>query len=148
MAPISSVEKSSGPPDKLKGRCILIVEDDLDLLDFVAQYLEEAGYAVLTASDGMVGLRLAREQMPTLVILDVNLPKLNGFTISRLLKFDENYKHIPIIIWTWRDGENDRDLGLYAGADVFIPKPFEISHLFQSIVTLIGPPSSKNSNRE
>ena len=144
MTPISSVEKSADPPDKPRGRSILIVEDDLELLEFVARYLEEAGYAVLTASDGMIGLRLAREQTPSLIILDVNLPRLNGFTISRLLKFDENYRNIPIIIWTWRDGEDDRETGLYAGADVYISKPFEISHLFQSIVTLIGPPPSAN----
>jgi len=131
-------EKAHDPPKKIQR--ILIVEDEAELLEFVERYLLDAGYDVISASDGMTGLQLAREAEPSLILLDVMLPKLNGFTISRLLKYDELYKHIPIILWTWLDEDEDRRMGIYAGADVYIPKPFSIGRLFESIVALIGPP--------
>jgi len=94
----------------------------------------------------MTGLHLARESEPSLILLDINLPKLNGFTISRLLKFDDLYKHIPIIMWTWREEDEDRRMGLYCGADAYIPKPFSIAKLFDAIVALIGlPAKSRNT---
>ncbi len=124
-------------PDRPK---VLIIEDEEELRDFVSRYLEEAGYEVLSAADGLEGLRMAREVAPSLILLDVMLPKVNGFTISRLLKFDENYKHIPIIMWTWKDEDHDRQMGMSAGADMYIPKPFSIGKLMEGIAALIGAP--------
>lgn len=121
-----------------KAPTILIVEDEKELREFVTEYLTQAGYAVLTAADGMLGLRMARESKPDLLILDVMLPKINGFTVCRLLKFDENNKGLPIIMWTWKEADQDRKMGLYAGADVYLPKPFSIGKLLESVVSLIG----------
>jgi len=138
-------QKAHDPPQKHQR--ILIIEDEKELLEFVERYLIDAGYEVLSASDGMTGLQLARDSDPSLILLDVMLPKLNGFTICRLLKYDELYKHIPIVMWTWREEDEDRRMGMYAGADVYIPKPFSIGKLLESIVALIGqPPRTSNQS--
>ncbi|MEK6816545.1 MAG: DUF3857 domain-containing protein, partial [Nanoarchaeota archaeon] len=84
------------PMPFLFNHALLIIEDEPELLTFVARYLGDLGYEVVSATDGIEGLNLARQVEPTLILLDVMLPKLNGFTISRLLKFDEQFKHIPI----------------------------------------------------
>jgi len=135
--PVSNTPSSTNPA---KPQRVLIIEDETELLEFVARYLGDAGYEVIEAQDGLSGLQMARESNPSLILLDVILPKLNGFTISRLLKYDDHYKHIPIVMWTWKDEDADRQMGLYAGADVYIPKPFSLGKLLESIVALIGPP--------
>lgn len=112
---------------------ILVIEDDAELLQFIASYLRELSYDVHEARDGMEGLNLARTIEPDLILLDINLPKLNGFALCRLLKFDEQFKHIPIIMWTWRDSEPDKKSGESAGADYYLPKPFSVRKL-QSII--------------
>jgi len=139
-------EKSA--PAARKPLRVLVVEDEAELMEFVVRYLEDAGYDVLQATDGMTGLQLARERDPDLILLDVMLPKLNGFTVSRLLKFDDQYKHIPIVMWTWKEEDADRQMGLYAGADVYIPKPFSVGRLLESITALIGPPPNAGDNHE
>lgn len=122
---------------------ILVVEDEQELREFVSEYLSQAGYTVIAAADGMSGLQMAREESPALIILDVMLPKINGFSISRLLKFDENYKDIPIIMWTWKEDDQDRKMGLSAGADIYLPKPFSIGKLLESVEALAGKPSKE-----
>lgn len=108
---------------------VLIVEDDLDILKTTQYVLEKKGYQCITAVEGMDGFQKAKTENPDLIILDLMLPKLNGYKISRLLKFDEKYKNIPIIMLTARAQESDKKLGFETGADEYVTKPFEISHL-------------------
>ena len=83
-------------------------QDIIEILQFV---LESNGFECITASDGEMGLNLAREANPDLIILDVMMPKINGYKISRLLKYDNKYKDIPILMITARSQEEDKIIG-------------------------------------
>lgn len=108
---------------------ILVVDDEPDLLTVLKIGLESEGYDVLTAEDGEQGLALARQFMPDLLLLDLMLPRLDGYKVCRALKFDERYKKIPIFILSARSGETDRRLALELGADEFHSKPYDIREL-------------------
>jgi len=100
---------------------ILIIEDELHIVRLVRAYLEKAGYEVLTAVDGPDGLRVARQERPDLVILDLMLPGMDGLDVCRDLRRDSN---VPIIMLTARIEEIDKLLGLELGADDYVTKPF------------------------
>jgi len=95
--------------------------------------LEASGYDVITATDGLEGLNQARNSKPDLIILDIMLPKMNGFKVARFLKFDEKYKHIPIVMLTALFSEGDRYLGAETGGDIYLTKPFEPDQLLKTI---------------
>ena len=117
-------------------KTILIVDDELDFLDVLVGRLEDAGYTAITATDGFSGLEKARNELPDLIVMDLLLPKLNGFKFTRLLKFDESYKHIPIIIISARVEEADKQLAMEVGADMYFTKPFDQNQLLKSIAKL------------
>ena len=109
---------------------VLIVEDDPDIAASIRYSLELGqGIECLQALDGKEALKKAREESPDLIILDVMLPKMDGFQVSRLLKFDEMYKHIPIIMLTARAQDSDQALGMETGADEYVTKPFSLDAL-------------------
>lgn len=112
---------------------ILIIDDEVDLVETIRFPLELEGYQVLVAYNGEEGLHLARKEKPDLIILDLMLPKIDGYKICRFLKFDEKYKHIPIIMLTARSQEKDRLLGKETGADEYITKPFDLDNLLKKI---------------
>ena len=112
---------------------ILIVDDESDLVAVLRFGLEVEGFDVIDASDGEEGLKRAREEHPDLLVLDLMLPKLDGYKVCRALKYDERYKSLPIFILSARSGEQDRRLALDMGADVFISKPYEIKDLVARI---------------
>lgn len=109
---------------------ILIIEDNPYTSDMVRKYLIRNDYEVLTASDGREGLRLAREENPTLILLDLMLPGIDGTTICRTLREESC---IPIIMLTARVEEEDRVSGLELGADDYITKPFSLKELVARI---------------
>ena len=100
---------------------ILIAEDDADIRDLLRLYLEGEGFQVLEAGDGATALRLAREQSPSMAILDIMMPEMNGFELTRALR---KYSDIPILILSAKSQDNDKILGLNLGADDYIAKPF------------------------
>ena len=100
---------------------ILIAEDDADIRDLLRLYLEGEGFQVLEAGDGASALRLAREQSPSMAILDIMMPEMNGFELTRALR---KYSDIPILILSAKSQDNDKILGLNLGADDYIAKPF------------------------
>ena len=102
-------------------KTVLIVEDEKGIVDILRFNLEKEGYAVLTAYDGETGLALAQEKNPDIILLDVMLPKMNGFDVCRILR--ENGSSVPVIILTAREEETDKVLGLELGADDYITKP-------------------------
>lgn len=112
---------------------VLIVDDEQDIVESVKFMLEASDYTCYSAYNGEDGLRLAKEIMPDLIILDVMMPKLNGYKISRLLKFDSKYKNIPILMVTARTQEEDKLIGEETGADEYITKPFEMETLVQKV---------------
>ena len=100
---------------------ILIVEDDPHTVEVVQLYLRRDGHTVLTAFDGIEGLRLAREEGPDLVVLDLMLPGMNGLEVCRSLREESQ---VPIVMLTARVEEDDRVLGFELGADDYVTKPF------------------------
>ena len=112
---------------------ILIVDDEQDIVESLKFVLENNNYTCYCAYDGEDGLRLAREIIPDLIILDVMMPRINGYKISRLLKFDKKYKDIPILMITARSQEEDRLIGEETGADEYITKPFDLDEVLNSI---------------
>jgi DNA-binding response OmpR family regulator len=116
---------------------ILLVDDEAQLVEMVKLRLEANDYDVITAYDGQEGLDKARNERPDLIILDLMLPKVDGYKVCRMLKFDEKYKAIPIILFTARAQESDEKLGYEVGADAYIIKPFEPQVLMGKIKELI-----------
>ena len=112
---------------------ILVVDDEQDIVETMVIMLKQKGYECIWAYDGEEGLRLAKEESPDLIMLDVMMPKINGYKICRLLKFDSRYKNIPIIMVTARGQEQDIAIGEETGADEYITKPFEFSNVFEKI---------------
>jgi DNA-binding response OmpR family regulator len=112
---------------------ILLVDDEVDLVETVRFPLEMEGYHVLVSYNGEDALNQARKENPDLILLDLMLPKLDGYKVCRLLKFDERYKHIPILMLTAKTQEKDKVLGLETGADEYITKPFEMDFLMEKV---------------
>ncbi len=117
---------------------ILVVDDEMDLVETLRFSLEMEGYEVLTSYNGEEALQLARNNQPDLILLDVMLPKMDGYKVCRLLKFDARYKHIPILMLTAKSQEKDRITGQETGADEYITKPFEMEDLMKKIRTYLG----------
>jgi two-component system alkaline phosphatase synthesis response regulator PhoP len=100
---------------------ILVVDDEFEIVKVVRAYLEQNGFRVLTASDGQQALAIFRHDHPDLIILDLNLPSLDGLDVCRSIRRDSN---VPIIMLTARVEETDRLIGLEIGADDYMLKPF------------------------
>jgi DNA-binding response OmpR family regulator len=113
---------------------ILLVEDDATLLETVALNLTNAGYRVITATDGSSALSLAQNDPPDLVVLDLMLPELDGLTVCRSLRRTSD---VPILILTARSGELDKIVGLESGADDYLTKPFSLGELQARIRALL-----------
>lgn len=109
---------------------VLVVEDEPNLLAALKYTLEREGYDALAAQDGEAGLRMAREESPDIIILDVMLPALDGFEICRLLRRESS---VPIIMLSARKDEAERVKGLELGADDYVGKPFSMRELLARI---------------
>ena len=116
---------------------ILVVDDEDEMVKAIQIRLERADYEVLVAYDGMEALDKAHREKPDLIILDLMLPKIDGYKICRMLKFDKKYKKIPIVMLTARARESDEKLGLETGADAYITKPFQHEVVLAKIKELL-----------
>jgi len=116
---------------------VLIVDDEPGIIEMLTMRLEACDYQVISASDGQEGLDKARTEKPDLIILDLMLPKIDGYKVCRMLKFDERHKQIPIILFTARAQESDIKLGEEVGADAYITKPFEPDILLAKVDQLL-----------
>ncbi len=105
---------------------ILLVEDNTTLAETLRYNMEREGYGVLVASDGVQGLELARRERPDLVVLDIMLPRLDGFSVCRILRQESD---VPIMMLTARQDEVDRVAGLELGADDYVSKPFSLGEM-------------------
>ncbi len=112
---------------------ILVVDDEIDLVKTIQFSLELEGYKVLVSYNGEDALTQARKENPDLILLDIMLPKLDGYKVCRLLKFDEQYKHIPILMMTAKTQEKDKLMGKETGANEYITKPFDMEELMGKI---------------
>ncbi len=119
----------------MAGERILAVDDSPTILAMITAILEGAGYEVITAVDGAEALEKARSEDPALILLDVMLPKLDGYRVCRLLKFDQNYKHIPIVMLTAKAEDAAMATGIRTGADQYLTKPVEPETLLGAVRT-------------
>lgn len=116
--------------DDLNVKNILVVEDDVNIIEIIKFKLEQEGYNVTTANDGVQGVKAAVTSQPDIVLLDVMLPKMSGFDVCRKIREKSS---VPIIMLTARDEEVDKVLGLELGADDYMTKPFSMRELIARI---------------
>jgi len=117
---------------------VLAADDDEDILELVAFRLERSGYTVLRATDGEEALRLALEAKPDLAVLDVMMPKLDGYELTRRLRADDATRRMPIILLTARSQDADVQAGFDAGADDYLRKPFSPQELRARVQAILG----------
>jgi two-component system response regulator CpxR len=146
------VELTSGTSssDTWAVRRILVIDDDRDMVDLLRQSLAQEGFELSTVHSGEEGVAQGRSQAPDLILLDVNLPDLNGFEVLRRLRRESD---IPVIMLTARGDEVDRIVGLEIGADDYLPKPFSVRELVARINAILRrairvAPAADKSSRE
>ncbi len=108
---------------------ILVVDDDKEIARLLRGYLEKAGFDVLTAHDGITAVQTIRSERPDLILLDLMLPDMDGYDITRVVRGDEKLELIPIIMITARVEDTDKVVGLEIGADDYVTKPFNPSEV-------------------
>ena len=118
---------------------LLLVEDHEEIWDFLSRRLERRGYEVNVATDGQAGLDAARAQAPAVMLLDMNLPVLDGWSVARALKADAATAGIPIIALTAHAMSGDREKAMAAGCDDYHPKPIDFPALLAQIQALVSP---------
>jgi two-component system OmpR family response regulator len=118
----------------MPGNKVLLVEDDRTLLDVLKYNLTKEGHDVITASDGVEALDVARDNKPDLIVLDVMLPKLDGFEVCRILRREMT---VPILMLTAKASETDKVVGLELGADDYMTKPFSMREFLARIRAML-----------
>ncbi|MDD5131556.1 MAG: response regulator [bacterium] len=116
---------------------ILIVDDEKQIARMLKIRMEASGYEADVANDGLEGLAKVQQSQPDLIILDVMMPKMDGFEVCRKLKDDPVFKSIPVLMLSVKAEEKATDLGVIAGADDYMPKPFEPEILMEKIRKLL-----------
>jgi DNA-binding response OmpR family regulator len=123
---------------------VLVADDDEDILQLVALRLGRSGYDVVSATDGESALELAMVRLPDLVVIDVAMPRMDGLEITRMLRARDETASIPILLLTARTRDVDVELGLAAGADDYVTKPFSPELLAQRVAALLQIAAQKN----
>ncbi len=116
---------------------ILVIEDEENIQELLRFNLQNNGYEVMVASDGLLGLAMARENKPDIILLDLMLPKMDGLDVCRAVKSDIQISETPIIMLTAKGSETDKVLGLELGADDYLTKPFSIRELMARIKAVL-----------
>lgn len=125
-------------------RTILVVDDEPGIVQIARDYLDRAGFRVITAGDGPSALRLARTERPALMVLDLMLPGMDGLDVTRILRQDPATRTLPIIMLTARVEEADRLIGLELGADDYITKPFSPRELVARVRAVLRRTEGEN----
>lgn len=125
-------------PDPRTRPLVLVADDDRDIRQLVAFRLERADYEVLEATDGEEAVRLVTELLPDLAVLDLMMPKLNGYEVTQAIRRHEETKRIPVILLTARVQEADVARGFEAGADDYLRKPFSPQELLARVQAILG----------
>lgn len=128
------------PQDVVKpGSLILVVDDDPGILRIVEFTLQRSGYEVRTAADGQEALKMLRNIIPDLMILDVAMPGLSGFDLCHIVKRDQRLQDVPVIFFTAQDSPKDFRAGMDSGGIIYLLKPFKPEKLLQSVrLALMG----------
>jgi len=127
---------------------LLVVEDEPNTLMALKDRLEFEGYQVKTAMDGETALEEVHAEAPDCMILDIMLPKIDGFKVCRLLKFDPKYRSVPIIMLTARSQERDKALGKETGADEYLVKPVDMDKVVEKVNEYVVRAEASRAARE
>lgn len=119
---------------------ILLVDDEPRIVTMLSKRLQHAGYDVAVAADGEAGVAMAREIRPALIVLDLLLPKMNGYEVCAELRKDKLMEHTPIIMFSCKEATHEQFAGLMFGANVFIPKTSGSDAPLEQISELLGRP--------
>lgn len=106
-------------------RKILVVDDEQDFLDLLSYNLKDSGFDILTANTGVAGLNMARRHLPDVILLDLQLPDIDGLSVCEILRKQPSTARIPVVLVTAMSGEIIRANGVVSGADHFLPKPLD-----------------------
>ncbi len=126
-------------------KTILLIDDEVDLVDMIEFFLVSKGYIVVTAHDGLEGLERLKEIRPDLIILDINMPRMDGLEFFQKITGPDNRSLHPVLVLTAR--ANAEEMVRTIGVDGFISKPFDIEHLIERVESIVrdgGPNRSKN----
>ena len=124
-------------PDNTK-QSVLIIENDEAILKNLSERFNKRDMLVITAKDGYEGYTRACNESPDLIVSETLLPSMNGFRVSRLLKFDERYKNIPVVLITSNNLDTVQDMFNASGADQILGKPFQFRDLMEKITGLVA----------
>lgn len=117
---------------------ILVVDDSPTQLTNLVRIVEAHGHTTVTATNGMEGVNMAKQELPDLVLMDVVMPELNGFQATRKITKDPSTQHIPIVIVTTKDQQTDRVWGERQGASAYIVKPAQEQEVMETVNSLLG----------
>jgi chemosensory pili system protein ChpA (sensor histidine kinase/response regulator) len=112
---------------------VLVVDDSLTVRKITSRLLTREGFDVLTAKDGIDALQVLTEQTPDVILLDIEMPRMDGFEFTKTIKADAKHAHVPIIMITSRTAEKHRNLAKELGVDLFLGKPFQEEDLLKSL---------------
>ena len=124
--------------DLIMTKKIALVDDEPNILLSLEFLMQRAGYDVQTAADGEAGLELVKSWQPDLLVLDVNMPKLDGFEVCQTLRSDPDFEDLKIIMLTAKGREVEREKGLAIGANDYVTKPFSTQEMIDKIKTLLA----------
>ena len=119
-------------------KTILIVEDDPKSLTLVRDLLQVSGYSTIEATDGKLGIELARTKKPDLILMDIQMPEIDGLEATRILKMDTTTRNIPIIALTAFAMKGDKERVLEAGCDGYLIKPIDIKELLKTVTEYLS----------
>ncbi|MFN2343955.1 MAG: response regulator, partial [Desulfonatronovibrio sp.] len=125
---------------------VLVIEDEEDIQNLLLLNLEASGYKVLLTDNGYDGLRIAQEEMPQVILLDLMLPHMDGLEVCRRLKSSAKLKDIRVIMVTAKGEEVDRIVGFELGADDYVVKPFSIRELLLRVKAIVRRDSSEDNS--
>lgn len=117
---------------------ILVVEDSSVDMELILEALEPLGHDIIKATDGAAGLEMAKSELPDLIVLDIILPKMNGFQVCRDLRSDPKTEKLKVVMLTSKDQDSDKFWGLRQGADEYLTKPFEAEEFQQVVKNQLG----------
>ena len=116
---------------------VMIVEDEVETRQFLAKSFARQKYDVVEAGNGVEALEKVKEQRPDVILLDVNMPKMNGFDFLKVLKADPTTKDVPVIMLTIRKEQKDLDKGISLGVDFYLPKPFSFENVTEFVNLIV-----------
>jgi chemosensory pili system protein ChpA (sensor histidine kinase/response regulator) len=144
MMAAAPVAEAPPPPEPERQKRVLVVDDSLTVRKITSRLLDREGYVVLTAKDGVDALEQMREELPDVMLTDVEMPRMDGFDLTRNVRGDERMKAVPVIMITSRTADKHREHAQQLGVDVFLGKPYEEGELLRHIAALAkrAPPSA------